>query len=103
MMAVLGLVCYWVFEEKFASKGRNFVRHRSELRVLRTSLEREKKKPEFWLTGYVTNSGNYPWRVRELELRSWMPKAACWTSTTRRFRPVRRPAGRGRRLPRWAW
>jgi RNA polymerase subunit RPABC4/transcription elongation factor Spt4 len=69
MMAVLGLVCYWVFEEKFASKGRSFVRHRSELRVLRTSLEREKKKPKFWLTGYVTNSGNYPWRVRELELR----------------------------------
>ena len=68
-MAVLGLVCYWVFHEDFASKGRSFVRHRSDLRVLRALLEREKKKSEFWLTGYVTNSATYPWRVRELELR----------------------------------
>jgi hypothetical protein len=69
MMALLGLVCYLVFHDDFASKGQSFTRHRSDLRVMRTSLERVKKKAEFWLTGYVTNSGNYPWRVRELELR----------------------------------
>ena len=63
------MVCYWVFPEDVPSGGRSFARHRDDLRVLRTSLEREKKKPEFWLTGYVTNSGNYPWRVHELELR----------------------------------
>src|ERR1700690_2017545 len=62
MMALLGLVCYWVFHDDFASKGQSFTRHRSDLRVLRSSLERGKKKPEFWLTGYVTNSGSYPWR-----------------------------------------
>ncbi len=68
LLALLGLVCFWALPEVPAS-GRNFARHRDELRVLRTSLERDKKKPEFWLTGYVTNSGNYPWRVHELELR----------------------------------
>jgi hypothetical protein len=68
-LAVLsGLACFWVFPDTPAS-GRNFARHRDELRVLRTSLERVKKKPEFWLMGYVTNSGSYPWRVHELELR----------------------------------
>jgi hypothetical protein len=69
LMALLGLVCYWVFPADVPSSGRSFARHREDLRVLRTSLERVKKKSEFWLTGYVTNSGSYPWRVRELELR----------------------------------
>lgn len=69
LTAFLGLVCYWVFPEDVPSSGRDFARHRADLRVLRTSLERVKKKSEFWLTGYVTNSGSYPWRVRELEVR----------------------------------
>ena len=69
LTAVLGLVCFWVFPDDAASNGRNFARHREDLQVLRTSLERSKTKPEFWLTGYVTNSGGYPWRVHELELR----------------------------------
>jgi hypothetical protein len=69
MMAILGLVSYWVFPEDAPSGGRNFARHREDLSVLRSSLERNRKKPEFWLTGYVTNRGDYPWRVRELELR----------------------------------
>ena len=37
--------------------------------VVRTSLERAKKRPEFWLTGYVTNKGDHPWRVHELEVK----------------------------------
>ena len=69
LMALLGLVCYWVFPEDVPSRGRNFASHRGDLRVSRTSLERAKKKSEFWLTGYVINSGSYPWRVRELEVR----------------------------------
>jgi len=68
LLVLLGLVCYWVLPDVPAS-GRNFARHRDDLRVLRASLEREKKKPEFCLTGYVTNAGHFPWRVHELELR----------------------------------
>ena len=69
LVAVLVLVCIWVFPDDAPSNGRNFARHREDLRVLRTSLKRGTTKPEFWLTGYVTNRGDYPWRVRELELR----------------------------------
>ncbi len=65
-MAALG--CYLLLSE-IPATGRSFVGHRNELRVLRTSLERDKKKPEFWFTGFVTNTGRYPWRVQELELR----------------------------------
>ena len=71
-LLLLGLfvrVCYWVFPEGASSSGRKYARHREDLGVLRSSLEREKKKPKFWLTGYVTNRGDYPWRVRELESR----------------------------------
>ena len=73
MLALLGLVCYWALPDVPAS-GRKFARHREELRVLRTSLEREKKKPDFWLTGCVTNAGHFPWRVHELELRFLDPQ-----------------------------
>jgi hypothetical protein len=68
LLVLLGLVCFWALPDVPAS-GRNFARHRDDLHVLRTSLEREKNKPEFWLTGFVTNSGHIPWRVHELELR----------------------------------
>ena len=60
--------CYWLLPDVPATGG-NFVRHRDELSVVNTSLERDRKKPEFWLTGLVTNRGHCPWRVRELELR----------------------------------
>jgi hypothetical protein len=32
-------------------------------------LERDQRKPEFWLGGFITNAGDYPWRVQELEVR----------------------------------
>jgi hypothetical protein len=69
VVAVLGSVCYWVFPDDVPSGGRDFAHHREDLRVLRTSLERAKRNPESWLSGYVTNSGSHPWRVRELEVR----------------------------------
>jgi hypothetical protein len=69
-------------------RGRNFDQHRDELQVLRTSLEpviqrrygkadplpspsppNPLTKRGFWLSGYVTNSGDYPWRVRRFEAR----------------------------------
>ena len=68
LMVLLGSVCYWALPD-IPESGRKFARHREDLRVLHTSLEREQKKPEFWLTGCVTNVGHFSWRVRELELR----------------------------------
>lgn len=68
LLVLLGLLCYWALPD-VPESGRKFARHREDLRVLRTSLEREKKKPEFWLAGCVTNAGHFPWRVHELELR----------------------------------
>jgi hypothetical protein len=49
--------------------GRSFAGHRNELVVLNTSLDRVGAKPSNWLTGIVTNRGEYPWRVHELEVR----------------------------------
>jgi hypothetical protein len=69
MLAVVGLACLWLFPDAFRSEGRSFALYRAQLVVARTSLERDQKKPEFWLNGYITNTGNYPWRVRELEVR----------------------------------
>jgi hypothetical protein len=49
--------------------GRSFAGHRRDLVVLNTSLDQTEKKPSFWMTGIVTNQGEYPWRVQELEVR----------------------------------
>ena len=48
---------------------RDFVRHRNELRVVRTTLEVVGKQMQFWLSGFVTNNGDRPWRVHELEVQ----------------------------------
>ena len=50
--------------------GRGFAGHRGDLVVLSTSLDRDTAtRPDFWMTGIVTNLGEYPWRVHELEIR----------------------------------
>ena len=69
MLAFVGLACAWVFPDAFRPEGKNFVPQREHLVVTRTSLERDQRKPDFWLSGYITNTGNYPWRVQELEVR----------------------------------
>ncbi len=69
MLACVGLTCVWLFPDVFRSEGRNFAPYRAQLVVARTSLERDQRKPEFWLNGYITNTGNYSWRVQELEVR----------------------------------
>lgn len=69
MLASVGLVCFCLFPGLFHPEGRSFAPYRSQLAVARTSLERDPGKPEFWLTGYITNAGNYPWRVCGLEVR----------------------------------
>ena len=68
MLACVGLICRRLFPDVFP-EGRSFAPYRAQLVVARTSLERDQRKPEFWLNGYITNTGNYPWRVQELEVR----------------------------------
>jgi hypothetical protein len=69
LLAFVGLACVWLFPDVFHSEGRSFTPYRAQLVVARTSLERDPRKSEFWLSGYITNIGNYPWRVEELEVR----------------------------------
>ena len=59
----------WGFPKEAFPEGRNFARHRHELELVRVAMERPEARPEFWVSGFVTNSGAYPWRVRELEVR----------------------------------
>lgn len=69
LIALIGLACYWLFPDAFRPAERSFAPYRAQLVVGRTTLERDQGKPEFWLTGYITNTGDYPWRVHELEVR----------------------------------
>jgi hypothetical protein len=49
--------------------GRSFARHQNDLSISNTSLDRPGIQPVFWMTGIVTNRGEYPWRVCGLEVR----------------------------------
>jgi hypothetical protein len=69
MLAFVGMVCVRFFPDAFRPEGRSFAPYRQQLLIARTSLERDQRKPDFWLGGYVTNTGDYPWRVQELEVR----------------------------------
>jgi hypothetical protein len=50
-------------------KGRSFAGHQADLRVERVSVKSVGESAGFQITGIVTNVGNYPWRVREIEVR----------------------------------
>jgi hypothetical protein len=65
--AITVIACF--FPDEGGTGGRSFAGHRSDLVVLNTSLDRAGTKPNFWITGIVTNQGEYPWRVLELEVR----------------------------------
>jgi hypothetical protein len=69
MLAVVGLVCFWLFPDAFRPEGRSFAPYRAQLEVARTALDFDQTEHASWLTGYVANTGNHPWRVRELEVR----------------------------------
>ena len=69
MLGFVALVCARFFPDAFRPEGRSFAPYREQLLVARTLLERDARKPEFWLSGYITNTGSYPWRVEELEAR----------------------------------
>jgi len=59
----------WFAPDEEGTGGRSFTGHRWDLVVLSTSLNRTGTKPDFWMTGIVTNQGEHPWRVQELEVR----------------------------------
>ena len=72
VLFVIGLavpVLLWAFPHEDGSGGRAYSPHRGGLQVVRTQWETVGKRADVWLSGYVTNQGNYPWRVRELEVR----------------------------------
>jgi hypothetical protein len=53
----------------FGLGGRSFARHRADLLVTQTRLERIGEQSDFLLLGYVTNRGETAWRVRGFEVR----------------------------------
>ncbi len=63
------VVITWIEPDDKGAGGRVFTRHREDLAVLRALMQRASGKPEFWLTGVITNRGEYPWRIHELEVR----------------------------------
>lgn len=65
-----GVVWYLAPDEPTATE-RRFAHDRDQLRIVRTVWDREgsSAKPEFWLTGYVTNAAPHSWRIHELEVR----------------------------------
>ena len=70
VLAALAIVPIVLFApEENGVGGLSFVGHRDDLAVLETSLARVSAKNDFYLTGVVTNRGEHPWRVQELELR----------------------------------
>ena len=69
MLSFVGLTCLRFFPDAFRPEGRSFAPYRAQLVAARTTLERDQVTPEFWLSGYITNSGDYPWRIHELEVR----------------------------------
>jgi hypothetical protein len=60
----------WLFpDDSDSTSAGDFIRHRNELPVVRTTLETAEKQERFWLSGFVTNKGDRPWRVNGLEVR----------------------------------
>jgi hypothetical protein len=66
---VFGGLMSWVIPNEPGGIERNFARHRSDLGVVETAWDRPSPKAEFWLSGFVTNKANRPWRIHELEIR----------------------------------
>jgi len=69
LIVIAIVVIAWIAPEEKGVGGRSFASHRSDLIVLKTSLDCGGTKPDIWLTGVVTNQGEYPWRICELEVR----------------------------------
>jgi len=63
------VVLTWMAPDEDGVGGRSFSGHRNDLVLLNTTLDRVASNGDFWLTGVITNRGQYPWRVHELEVR----------------------------------
>ena len=72
VLSCFGIIIWTValaFTDKKLPDYSKFSRHRNELDVVRVSVERTQNGQVFWVSGCVTNKGNIPWRVHELEVR----------------------------------
>ena len=69
LLIVAIAVAAWISPDEKSAKGRSFGGHQSDLVVLGSSVDRDNGKANFWLTGVMTNRGEHPWRVHELEVR----------------------------------
>ena len=72
--SILGLIIVAVvvvvkFVPDKSTDGRSFAGHQNELVVSGSSLESIGTNEDFWMTGTITNDSQYPWRVRQLEIR----------------------------------
>lgn len=69
LLGIAILVITWIAPDEKGVGRRNFTGHGDELVVTACSLDRVDGKTEFRLTGLLTNRGDHPWRVHELEVR----------------------------------
>lgn len=68
IVVVIGMIAWNAPDEKGVG-GRSFAGHQNDLVVKNTSLGRDPTKPDFWLSGVITNRSEFPWRVHRLEVR----------------------------------
>jgi hypothetical protein len=72
--AALVFACVLVFPEysdDFVVNGRSFSPHRKDLEVIHVDItpeQRGEKAHYYDVSGFVTNKGAYPWRVKNIEL-----------------------------------
>ena len=65
------LAAYWAFPEGSITDGRTFEKHRNELATRNVSVaikEHGTSGLYYNVSGFVTNNGNFPWRVENMEL-----------------------------------
>ena len=60
----------WLFgDESDDQSSIAFVIHRNDLSVKDIAWKTAGRNHDYLLTGYITNGGNYSWRIHELEIR----------------------------------
>ncbi len=72
LLLIIGAIVFLavVLSEVGAVTGRSFSKYRSDLAVANASLVPDTVgKSDFWLSGVVTNRGEHPWRISELEIQ----------------------------------
>ena len=49
--------------------GRKFSGHRQDLVVSQLRMDQVTSNGPVWITGFVTNQGNYPWRIDRMQIQ----------------------------------